>query len=109
MKIGYIDTKIGYTDMKIGYNNKLIPNILSTKFLGLTIDSMLSCRMHIDHLTAKLSTACYVLKSIKPLTSHKTLLVIYHCLFLYVHELWNNILGQLLSQYTNFSDAKESN
>jgi len=67
--------------MKIGYNNKLIPNVLSTKFLGLTTDSTLSWRTHINHLTTKLSTAYYVIRSIKPLTSHKTPLSIYHSLF----------------------------
>jgi hypothetical protein len=29
--------------------------------------------------------------------------------FLCSHELWNNILGELLSQYKNCLDAKESN
>jgi hypothetical protein len=29
--------------------------------------------------------------------------------FSYSHELQNNIVGKFLSQYTNFSDAKESN
>jgi hypothetical protein len=88
--------------MKIDYNNKLIPNVLSTKFFGLTVDSTLSCRMHIDHITTKLSTACYVIRSIKPLMSHITLLLFYHSLFLYSHELQNNILGKFLKQYTNF-------
>ena len=59
-------------DMKISYNNKLIPNALSTKFLGLTIDSVLSWRIHIHHLTTKLNTACQVIRSIRPLTSHNT-------------------------------------
>jgi len=63
--------------------------------------------MHIDLLTTKLSTACYVI--IKPLMSHKTLLGIYNSLFLYSHELRNNILGKFLSQYINFSDEKERN
>ena len=93
-------------DMKIGYNNKLIPNVICTKFLGLNIESTLSWRMHIDHLTTKLSTACYVIRSIKPLMSHKTLLLIYRspsC----SHELQNNILAKFLPQYTNFSDVKE--
>jgi hypothetical protein len=67
-------------DMKIAFSNKLIPNDLSTIFLGLTVDGMLSWRMHIDHLTTKLGTACYVIQSIKPLMS-KTLLLIYHSLF----------------------------
>jgi len=68
-------------DMKIIFNNKLIPNALSTKFLGLTVDGMLSWRIHIGHLTTKLSTACYVIRSIQPLMSHKTLVLIYHSLF----------------------------
>ena len=68
-------------DMNNGYNNKLIPVVLSTKFLGLTIDSMLSWRIHVDQLTTKLSTACYVIGSIKLLMSHKTLQLIYHFLF----------------------------
>jgi len=109
-KIGYSDKKIGYIDMKLGYNNnKLISTILSTKLLGLTIDSTLSCRKHIDHLTSKLSTACYAVRSIKPLMSHKTLLGIYNSLFSYNRELRNNILGKFLSQYTNFSYAKKGN
>jgi len=67
--------------MKIGYNNKLIPTVLPTKFLGLTTDSTLSWRMHVAHLTTTLSTACNVIRSIKPLISHETLLLIYHSLF----------------------------
>ena len=43
-------------DMKIDRNNKLIPNALFTKFLGLTIFSTLSWRIYVDHLTTKLST-----------------------------------------------------
>jgi hypothetical protein len=68
-------------DMKIGYNSKLISTVLSTKFLVLTINSTFSCRMHIDHFTTKWSTACNVIRSIKPLISHETLLLIYHSLF----------------------------
>jgi len=41
-------------DMKIGYNNKLIPSVISTKFLGLNNYSILSWRMNIDHLTTTL-------------------------------------------------------
>jgi len=39
---------------------------------------MLTWGLHTDNLTTKLSTACYVIRSIKPLVSHKTLLLIYH-------------------------------
>ena len=67
--------------MKIGLNNKSVPSALSTKFLELTVRSTLSWKIHIDHLTTKLSTSCYVIRSVKPLMSHKTLLLIYHSLF----------------------------
>jgi hypothetical protein len=62
--------------MKIGYDNKLIPSVLSSKFLWLAMDSMLSSTLHTDNLTTKLSTAYYRTRSIKPLMSHKTLLLI---------------------------------
>ena len=67
-------------DLKVGLSNKLIPKALFTKFCGLTVDSTLSGRIHIDHLTTKLSTACYVIRFIKSLMSHKTLLLIYYSL-----------------------------
>jgi len=37
--------------------------------------------VHINHLTTKLSTTCYVIRSVKSLMSHKTLLLIYYSLF----------------------------
>jgi hypothetical protein len=75
-KTHYVHFKTGNNpaiDINIGYNNKLIPNVPSIKFLGLTNNSMLPWRMHIDQLTPKLSTACYIIRSIKLLMSHKTL------------------------------------
>jgi hypothetical protein len=68
-------------EKKIGLNNESIPSALSTKFLELTIGSILSWKIHIDHLTTNLSTACYVIRSVKLLMSHKSLLLIYHSLF----------------------------
>jgi hypothetical protein len=45
--------KSSAVNMATSYNNKLIPNVLSTKFLGLTTDGTLSWRMHRYHLTTK--------------------------------------------------------
>jgi len=42
---------------KIRWNNQIIPNIFDTKFLGLTVDSVLSWRNHTDLLLNKLNTA----------------------------------------------------
>jgi len=47
----YVHFKTGNNpaiDMNVAYNNKLIPNVPSTKILGLTIDSMFSWRIHAD-------------------------------------------------------------
>jgi hypothetical protein len=73
-------------DLEIGCDNNLISNALHTKFLGLTIDSMISWRTHIDQLIIKLNTACYVIRSFQPYMSHKTLSSIYHSLY-HCHEL----------------------
>jgi len=92
--------------MKIGYNNKLISNVLSTKFLGLTTDSTLSWRTHIDHLITKLSTAYYVIRSIKSLISHKTLLLIYHSLFYTVMSYRIIFLGNSCHSIKSFQMPK---
>jgi hypothetical protein len=85
--------------MKIGSHNELISNALHTKCLGLTIDSTLSWKTHIDHLIIKLSTACYVIRFPNPYMSHINDLLFS---FSFCHELWNNILGEFLSQYKHF-------
>jgi hypothetical protein len=69
-------TKNNHTT-KIGYDDKLIPNVSHTKFLGVNIDSTLSWRTHIEQLISKFSTACYVIRSM----SHTTLIVVYYSLF----------------------------
>jgi len=51
--------------ININYNNKFIPTITYTKFLGLTVDFSLTWMNHIDLLTKKLSTTCYLIQNIK--------------------------------------------
>jgi hypothetical protein len=60
-------------NINIGYDNKQIVNYTNTKFLGLIIDNMLFWKGHIDWLMSKLSTACYVIRAIKPYMSQETL------------------------------------
>jgi len=72
-------------------------NITScTNFLGLTLDSTLSWKTHIDQLSSKLNTACYIIRSLKSVISTKNLRTIY---FSYVHSIiaygiifWGNSL-----------------
>ena len=84
--IHFITRHIPVIHMKTGYVNKLIPNILHTKFPGINIDSTLSWRMHIEQPVYKLSTACYVIRSCKPYMSHITLIMIYYS---YFHSIMN--------------------
>jgi len=68
-------------DININYNNKFIPTITYTKLLSLTVDCSLTWINHIDSLTKKLSSTCYLIRKIKPHLSISTLKIIYHSLF----------------------------
>jgi hypothetical protein len=77
----YYITRVNTTiNMRIDYDNKLISPVLHTTFLGINIDSALSWRTRIEWHISKLSTACYIIRSIKPYMSHTTLIMIYYSL-----------------------------
>ena len=69
------------TDINICLDNKRISDNSYTKFLGLIVDNKLSWKPHIDHLINKLSTACYVIRSVKPHVNTNAIIMIYHSLF----------------------------
>jgi hypothetical protein len=68
-------------DLDIGYKDKLISNILHTKFLGIIRGSTLSWSNNIELLTKKLSTAFNVIRPVKPRMSESAMKMIYHSLF----------------------------
>jgi len=65
---------------------KVIPSIILVvqTFLGLTLDSTLSWKTHIDQLSSKLNSACYIVRSLISLISTTNLRTIY---FSYVHSI----------------------
>jgi hypothetical protein len=65
----------------ICFDNNRIFNNSYTKFLGLIVDNTLFWKPHIDHLINKLSTACYVIRSVKPYVNTNAIIMIYHSLF----------------------------
>ena len=67
--------------MLSGYGNKTIPNVSYTKFLGISVDSTLSGRNHIEQLINKLNAASYVIHSVKSFMPHSILIMIYYSLF----------------------------
>ena len=54
-------------------SNSILHNINSTKFLGLTLDSMLSWSEHITALTHKLNKPCFAIRAIKPFMTTRVL------------------------------------
>jgi hypothetical protein len=71
-------------NLNITLADKYISNTANIKFLGLIIDENLSWKCHIEQALIKLSSACYAMKVVTPLTGDKTLRLIY---FAYVHSL----------------------
>jgi hypothetical protein len=63
-------------------SNTILTN--STKFLGLTIDNMLSWREHIAALTTKLNKACFAIRAVKPFMTSRVLKMVY---FSYFHSI----------------------
>jgi hypothetical protein len=59
-------------DLQIRYEDNLISNTYSTNFLGPTLDSTLSWKTHIDQLSSKLSSACYIIRFLRFIISIKT-------------------------------------
>jgi len=93
-------------DMQISHKVNPINYRSSTNFLGLTLDSTLSWKTHIDQLSSKLNLACYVIRSLKFVISTKNLRTIY---FSYVHSIitygvifWGN------SSYSNIFKLQKS-
>ena len=64
--------------------NNQITSSTNTKFLGLTIEEMLSWKCHINQILSRLSSACYAIRVIAPLMTEDILRMIYHA---YVHSI----------------------
>jgi len=71
-------------DIQLSYRGNQITNTLSTRFLGLTLDSTLSWNLHIEQLSSKLNSACYAIRVLKTMVSTKNLRTVY---FAYVHSI----------------------
>jgi hypothetical protein len=54
--------------MQVSFGDRKIATA-RIKFLGLTIDTALTCKHHISELTTTLKKACYAIRSIKPFMS----------------------------------------
>jgi hypothetical protein len=63
--IHFVPKKDKSAKLMIGYNNKFVASTASNKFLGGSLNEMLSWDNHIEALAKKLSMACYIIRSAK--------------------------------------------
>jgi hypothetical protein len=66
---------------KVQVNSNEIIEIPHIKFLGLEIDNILSWNLHMDKIMNKLTSVCFMLRTIKPYTSPSSLIMLYYSLF----------------------------
>jgi hypothetical protein len=78
--------------MKITSSNSILTNLNSTKFFGITLDSMLTWKEHIANLTTKLNKACFAIRAIKPYITLKVLMSLFFLLS-FSHVIWHHFLG----------------
>ena len=71
-------------NIPISYKDNFISNTCSIKFLGISLNSTLSWKTHIEQLNSRLNSACSVIRSLKSFISVKNLRIIY---FSYVHSI----------------------
>ena len=65
----------------IEYDNRHIPNISCTNFIGITLDSTVYWKTHIDQLIPKLSSSCYALGVLKQIMPKEKLVMVYYTYF----------------------------
>jgi hypothetical protein len=65
----------------IEYNNKSLLESNEVKFLGITLDNIISWKKHIDTITGKLNKACYIIRKSKHYLSNDALKMVYFAFF----------------------------
>jgi len=82
------------SDINIIYENNYVTKVNNLKFLGLNINDILTWNFHIETILPKLSSACFAMRSIKPLISQQMLKAIhnsqFHSIILYGLMFWGN-------------------
>jgi len=68
-------------DINIVCDDNLITTLPKVKFLDIHIHDTINWNCHIEYIIPKLSSACYMMSSIKPFTSLSTLKTVYYSYF----------------------------
>jgi hypothetical protein len=92
MSLLYHEHKNTLTDTRISYNNNVIAKVPHATFLGLDTENTLSWNLHTDNVIKKLTSVCYMLRSVKPYMTLSSLMTCYS-LFQFVIILQYYLLG----------------
>lgn len=68
-------------DISIACNDNPITYSPTIKFLGIYIHDTINWNYHIEYIIPKLSSACYIMRSIKQIMSYNTLKTVYYSYF----------------------------
>ena len=79
--IQFVTKNSSSADLNIMHENKKIPKVYNTKFLGLMLDNTLSRKTHIDTILPKLSSATVALSVVKPFLSQDSQKMVYYSYF----------------------------
>ena len=68
-------------DINIVCNDNLITALPKTKFLGIYVHNTINWSCHVEYIIPKLSSACYMMRSVKPFMSLNTLKTVHYSYF----------------------------
>ena len=69
------------THLTITSNNQPVTPVSNIKFLGLYINDSLNWNQHIDYISTRLSTVCYIMRNIKSYMTLNTMITVYYSYF----------------------------
>jgi hypothetical protein len=83
------------TDINIFCDNRPVITMSNKKFLGIHINDSMNWSCHVESIIPKLSSACYIMRSIKPYMPMNTMKTIYYSCFNTIMSyglfLWGNL------------------
>jgi hypothetical protein len=94
------------TETVLACNNNVITEDSHIKFLGLTIDDTLSWNLPIDGIMKRLTSVCYMMRTVKSYMPFSSLIMIYYSLFLSVLAYDNLFWGMSSSSLKLFKLQK---
>jgi len=88
-------------DINIVCDNKFITPATNIKFLGIYLQDSINWSCHIDYIIRKLSSACYVMRSVRPIMPINTLKTVYYSHFnaIITYSLLSGVIHPIAKKY----------